>query len=195
MAYLGRHHQPWSDSKRCVWNNSYLNTCRPFPQAASTLQFPSPLKPCRLNPEYFPPMNISKLTQKAKLFYFWSCFKAFLLSQKLSSRTSFLLPHFHCLFFHIAAPLSSSLHSAEPWSLNPGLPWGGAAPPATLPPAGLTWASLPVCLSPRPPQSSSSSPPSSSELGPSSSEELGSGVLASEIMPSELSISMDVSDR
>lgn len=50
----------------------------------------------------------------------------------------------------------------------------------------------PLCLFPHPQSESSLS--SSSELGSSSSSELGSPVLGSEIMPSELSISMDVSD-
>lgn len=58
--------------------------------------------------------------------------------------------------------------------------------------AGLTSVYLCPSLSPLP--QSESSPSSSSELRLSSEEELESGVLGSEIMPSELSISIDVVD-
>ena len=98
-----------------------------------------------------------------------------------------------CLFFDAtaAALSSSSLHSAELWTIIHGCHLG--IPPASFL-AGFMSVFLSLCLSP-PSQSESSPSSSSSELGPSDSEELGSLVLASEIMPSELSISMDVSDR
>lgn len=103
-----------------------------------------------------------------------AAFSSFL-KQKILHRTFFPLSSYSSTVCFVKSPLSGN----DRWRLLSFM-------------AGLTSVYLCSSLSPLP--QSESSPSSSSELRLSSEEELESGVLGSEIMPSELSISIDVVD-